>query len=595
MRNSGGKTALILLALILVCSLFSGCALAGKILGRALEKGKNGKEQTEETQKDEETKDPENAPEKETAEAGGAKEDGTGQDAGGKEDETTPGDDKNDPEGSLKSADEPKTLGEKLCGKYSLKISGDEYFILEIMRFGDNLYAGGGYAFDDHEEGMDRTLGAYSFYAMEFLPEEAEAFGRTDTEEAAIGVAGFSVMSNFGKYWGAPEKGTIRLDDNGVIFSGFPDSEFFVEEVLGKTLIRDARVENTFPYMNPEEAWFEDPPYPVEGIFREKGTTDPVWLDFPGRQNLRIYRKLPGEEVLLLGGAFTYDNDVINYEASIFGNGGAPETLNIEIRELDEDTLKVRFKDADHLFGDVIRVFEKKEEKDVPVVTVSDAEEAGLDEDYGLRKLYSEEFEENAEFYGVFVGAFKERNGAYEYLEKAKDSGFEADIVYSPDWTELNPEPYYCVTVSKNKTREEAEQILDKAKSAGFKDAYVRFSGKRTGKRVYYTMHSLSGVKVSADEVILRKVQVDDLSSVYLTSMDLVIDKDTVFDPSCETEFFGNYEEGDTPLSWFLKNEKYSREDPDRYMENGPALIGVFEVGLTGKHIDRFYNTYWWD
>ena len=34
----------------------------------------------------------------------------------------------------------------------------------------------------------------------------------------------------------------------------------------------------------------------------------------------------------------------------------------------------------------------------------------------------------------------------------------------------------------------------------------------------------------------------------------LIVDENTVFDPSCETGFFTNYEEGDTPLEWLRRN-----------------------------------------
>ena len=35
--------------------------------------------------------------------------------------------------------------------------------------------------------------------------------------------------------------------------------------------------------------------------------------------------------------------------------------------------------------------------------------------------------------------------------------------------------------------------------------------------------------------------------------------------------------------------------DVDKYMENGPALAGIFEVGLDGKKITTYYGSYWWD
>ena len=73
--------------------------------------------------------------------------------------------------------------------------------------------------------------------------------------------------------------------------------------------------------------------------------------------------------------------------------------------------------------------------------------------------------------------------------------------------------------------------------------------------------------------------------------MDLVIDTDTVFDESCETAFFDGYQEGDTPLEWIHHARELEDKEPDR----GPLLLGVYEVSLTGNHVDRYYGAYWWD
>ena len=74
-------------------------------------------------------------------------------------------------------------------------------------------------------------------------------------------------------------------------------------------------------------------------------------------------------------------------------------------------------------------------------------------------------------------------------------------------------------------------------------------------------------------------------------AVSLIVDKDTVFDESANMDFFGNYEEGDTVLQWFNKNRG------ENIGENGdiPALVGIFDVGVMGNHIDRFYGSYWWD
>ena len=60
-------------------------------------------------------------------------------------------------------------------------------------------------------------------------------------------------------------------------------------------------------------------------------------------------------------------------------------------------------------------------------------------------------------------------------------------------------------------------------------------------------------------------------------------------------EYFGNYEDGESPYEWIVKNYNLMNEDPDKYMEHGPALSGVFEVGLDGNNIVSYYGSYWWD
>jgi hypothetical protein len=48
-------------------------------------------------------------------------------------------------------------------------------------------------------------------------------------------------------------------------------------------------------------------------------------------------------------------------------------------------------------------------------------------------------------------------------------------------------------------------------------------------------------------------------------------------------------------LEWFLKNDELAKADFDSYSGGGPALLGVFDVSVTGDHVDRFYGSYWWD
>ncbi len=76
---------------------------------------------------------------------------------------------------------------------------------------------------------------------------------------------------------------------------------------------------------------------------------------------------------------------------------------------------------------------------------------------------------------------------------------------------------------------------------------------------------------------------------------DLIVTEDTVFDRSTDPESFGNYKKGDTPYEWIVRNYNLMKDDPDQYQMYGPALSGVFEVGLDDNKITAYYGSYWWD
>ena len=100
-----------------------------------------------------------------------------------------------------------------------------------------------------------------------------------------------------------------------------------------------------------------------------------------------------------------------------------------------------------------------------------------------------------------------------------------------------------------------------------------------------------------SDGVMIRGVS---LAIPYSTDgepidADLLVTKDTIFDRSADFEAFGNYEKGDTPYEWIVRNYKLMNDDPDEYLMNGPALSGIFEVGLDNNKITTYYGSYWWD
>lgn len=77
---------------------------------------------------------------------------------------------------------------------------------------------------------------------------------------------------------------------------------------------------------------------------------------------------------------------------------------------------------------------------------------------------------------------------------------------------------------------------------------------------------------------------------------DLVIDKYTEFDKTCDTSFFGyTYTQGDTPYEWCAKcYDAFWEADVSGSGEINP-FIGVFDVKITNGHIDSYYGAYWWD
>jgi hypothetical protein len=211
-------------------------------------------------------------------------------------------------------------------------------------------------------------------------------------------------------------------------------------------------------------------------------------------------------------------------------------------------------------------------------------------------------------FYGVFVSAVKDSESAHEQLIKLGEIGYSAEIVYSPEWEELNPEPYFCVSAGRYDTKEKADSILEYVKKDGYKDAYVKFSGDCTGIHKTLTCRAPMEVELLDNAAIIKNTEEIDLTFTYdefyadgyehpfvkePKDILLIVDENTVFDPSCETGFFTNYEEGDTPLEWLRRNVQNIENDPDAASDL--ALVGIFELGTDGNRVDRFYGCYWWD
>lgn len=119
-------------------------------------------------------------------------------------------------------------------------------------------------------------------------------------------------------------------------------------------------------------------------------------------------------------------------------------------------------------------------------------------------------------------------------------------------------------------------------------------SGKST--RIQYYQYSEDDAEITKTKVTLHEVSCVNVNDEDDEGpMDLIVDEDTVFDRSCDMEAFPWCEKGDSPLEWYNRVKELKDKDPEHYMADGPALIGVFEVEITGRHIDKYYGSYWWD
>ena len=187
-------------------------------------------------------------------------------------------------------------------------------------------------------------------------------------------------------------------------------------------------------------------------------------------------------------------------------------------------------------------------------------------------------------FFGLWVESFKEKQLALDLVDKLKDKGLEAYSIYSCEYENLNKDPHWCVTIGLSGSEPEAQAYIDDAAKAGYPDAYVKYTGDRLCKRVYCYIYSDQGLEITPSKVTMNEVPTEDLSgdSDAEGPRTLVVDSATVFDKSCDMQSFAGYKQGVSPLEWF-NNTK------------GPDLLGVYDVSITGDHIDAVYGNYWWD
>jgi hypothetical protein len=88
---------------------------------------------------------------------------------------------------------------------------------------------------------------------------------------------------------------------------------------------------------------------------------------------------------------------------------------------------------------------------------------------------------EGVEYYGVFVAAYKTEHECSDLKTDLLNKGFDAAVIYTPDYSGLNPQPYYVVSPGLFTSEAEAKDCLALVKAAGYNDAYVKFAGEYIG------------------------------------------------------------------------------------------------------------------
>ncbi|MCR5734468.1 MAG: hypothetical protein K6G22_07690 [Lachnospiraceae bacterium] len=225
-----------------------------------------------------------------------------------------------------------ESLAQRMAGKYrycaSDKDEEEEYYIMDVVPFGNNLYAFCGQAFSDNDESLE----AYTFWATEFVPYDADEMSSTDADKVRVNELCFSIMSNAGKYWDAGHTGTITLADDGLVFEGFDHDGFLVpfDGDDSRTFIKDDRVEDAFPHLSREHDRGDKD---LQGLWSADDGNADLYIEFSG-SDMYMYRKCPDREVFFAAGRCDFHDRYFSCTATEIQNGGMPFefTANYEVR-----------------------------------------------------------------------------------------------------------------------------------------------------------------------------------------------------------------------------------------------------------------------
>jgi uncharacterized protein YjdB len=88
--------------------------------------------------------------------------------------------------------------------------------------------------------------------------------------------------------------------------------------------------------------------------------------------------------------------------------------------------------------------------------------------------------ENNSPFYGIWCTATKNYSNAKKAAYNLQNKGFDAEVILTTDWSNLNTERWYVVTAGIYSTRSNANAALSSVRTI-YPDAYVKFTGEWQG------------------------------------------------------------------------------------------------------------------
>ena len=226
-----------------------------------------------------------------------------------------------------------------------------------------------------------------------------------------------------------------------------------------------------------------------------------------------------------------------------------------------------------------------------PALDIEDTEDTEDTEDIYIKlfpKYRTEAGGAYAPFYGIWVYANPDSAAADDFYYST-DDWENTFVLLSSDWENLNAKPYYVISIGKYETEEDAKAALPDIK-AKYPDAYVKYSGnyklpQDSDKRYELYVYACGNITDEGDKVQIKALMEDGTINTY------IIDSDTAFDETCDTGFFEDYENGESVLEWY---KKVMKKPADEFLM-GPPIMGVFDISITGNHIDKYYGSYWWD